>query len=150
MADATTLEIDAARRIFADAIAKCTFAPKFPIEIKVRPSEATAIHCQWPLAEKGPYSRGITVHITAGAMSRFRQANARARDEMLERFMRVFQIRLIQGGYRDKDPPTPPFIVHIDVYSLEPLSLGRRVGSHFSTTDAVTWGFDPHIKQDLL
>ena len=123
MADATALEIDAARRIFADAIATRTFGPKFPMEIKVQKGavpDATVIHCQWPLAEKGPYSREITVQIAAGAMSRFRQADARARDEMLEHFIRVFQIRLIEGGYTDKDPPVPPFIVHIDEHSLEP------------------------------
>ena len=68
MSDATALEIDAARRIFADAIAQRTFGPKFPMEIKLRPGavlEATAIHCHWRLAENGPYSREITVQIGA-------------------------------------------------------------------------------------
>lgn len=123
MADATALEIEAARRAFADVIAKRTFAPKFPMAIKFRPgavSDATVIHCQWPLAEKGPYSREITVQIAAGAMNRFRQADARARGEMLELFIRAFKIRLIEGGYTDKDQPAPPFIVHIDEHSLEP------------------------------
>jgi hypothetical protein len=116
------LDIDAARHAFADAIANRTFAPKFPLEINIRPGavpDATVIHCHWRLAKEGPYSREITVQIAAGAMNRFRHADASARGKMLELFIRTFRIRLLEGGYNDKDPLAPPFIVSIDEHSIE-------------------------------
>jgi hypothetical protein len=123
MTDAPVFEIDAALRIIEDTITKHCFVPTFPIELKSRQGavpDATAIHCQWPLAEKGPYSREVTVMIAAGAMRRFRRADAKARGEMLEHFVRAFRIRLTEGGYNEQDPWLPPFIIHIDEHSIEP------------------------------
>ena len=121
------MDIKTARGYFANEILYSDFLPRSAeISIRAEPAlgEAAAFHCQWPLTEKGPYSgkhsREITVQITAGAMNRFRSADLRERGDMLIQFGRIFKARLLDGGYDAKDPPSPPFIVHIDDHSLEP------------------------------
>jgi hypothetical protein len=119
------VDIDAVRHVFADAMMKSGYIPN-TAEIVIRPGaipEATAIHCDWPLIEKGPYSgnrsREITVKINAAAMKLFRSAEARERAAMLDRFIHIFQVRLLEDGYNEQDPSPPPFIVSIDEHSLE-------------------------------
>lgn len=120
------VDIEAARQYFADAIRDSDFVP-YSAEISIRADpalgEAAAIHCRWPLVEKGPYSgshsREITVQITAGAMNRFRSADSTERGAMSTRFVRIFNTRLLDGQYDEKDPSSPPFIVHVDEHSLE-------------------------------
>ena len=85
--------------------------------------EAAVFHCKWPLVEKGPhsgtYSREITVQISAGAMNRFRSADARTRGAMSDRFISIFGERLDVDHYNEQDSSSPPFIIHIDEHSLE-------------------------------
>ena len=124
---AQLLDIAAARRSFADAIAKSQFVPESAqITIRNEPAlgEAGAIHCKWPLLEKGPYSgnysREITMQITARAMNQFRAADPKKRGTMLRQFIHTFEVRLLDGQYDEKDPSPPEFIVSIDEHDLEP------------------------------
>ena len=124
MVDKSALDVDVARRAFADELAN--IFPK-STEFVIRPGavpEATAIHCAWWLAEKGPYSgdfsREITVQITSGAMNHFREAHPIERGAMLGRFMHIVHTRLLDGQYNEQDPSPPAFIISIDEHSLEP------------------------------
>ena len=120
------IDIDAARAFFAHAIGGSEFVPdSAEIEIRDEPAlgNAAVFHCRWPLVEKGPlsekYSREITVKIKASAIDRFRSADPREQGAMLTRFRRVFDARLIDLHYDEKDPSSPPLIVHVDEHSLE-------------------------------
>jgi hypothetical protein len=115
-------EIEVIRGIFADAIAQ-VFAHKLELHTVARPGAvpaATAIHCQWRLAKDGPPSREITVQVAAAAMDRFRNADARVRDEMLRRVLHTIAIRLSEGRYDEKDSRADAFVVSIDEHSIEP------------------------------
>ncbi len=112
--------IEAARRFFADQIKG--FLPRAEVQTRPAHGEATAFHCDW-LIEEGSSrkrSREITVKLASAAMNQFRAADPRGRGAMADNFVRVIKIRLAEGGYEENDPPSPPFIVHIDEHSLEP------------------------------
>jgi hypothetical protein len=121
------IDIDTARAFFAHAIEGSEFIPdSAEIEIGAEPAlgNAAVFHCRWPLVEKGPlsekFSREITVQVNASAMNRFRAADPRDQGAMLARFRRLFNARLIDLHYDENDPPSPPFIVHVDENSLAP------------------------------
>ena len=121
------LPLAGARQIFAEAIRDSEFIPgSAEITIRDEPElgDAAAVHCRWPLTEKGPYSgthsREITVQIEAAALNRFRAAAPVERGQMLQRFEHVFNTRLLDGGYNEQDPSPPVFRVRIDVHALEP------------------------------
>lgn len=68
------LDIEAARHLFAAAIVGSSFVPdsaEITIRDEMELGDAAAIHCSWPLVDKGPNSgnssREITVQITSGA-----------------------------------------------------------------------------------
>ena len=67
-----------ARLAFANAIQRSGLVPR-EAEIIVRDDvelgEAAAIHCDWPLNDKGLRSREITIQITAEAINKFREAD---------------------------------------------------------------------------
>lgn len=119
-------DLGAARRAFADTIIKSRLVPD-SAELVMREGavpEATVIHCTWPLEEKEPFvtrrSREITIQISAAAIGAFREGSSRERGDMLTQFTRVFQTRLVEGGYREGDSTSPPFVVHVDQHSLQP------------------------------
>jgi hypothetical protein len=115
------LDIEAARSFFAAEIGG--LLPKAEIQIRPANNEATAFHCDW-LIEGGPSSRQrsreITVKLASAAMNRFRSVDSKERGAMAAKFIRTIKVRLAEGGYDEKDPPSPPFIVHVDEHSLEP------------------------------
>jgi hypothetical protein len=116
------VDIDRARQAFADAIRQSDYIPgSAAISIQPAIGEAAAFHCRWPLVEKaGNYSREITVMVTSDAIKRFRLAEARERGAILTQFVRILNVRLLDGHYYEKEPPSPPFLIHIDDHSLEP------------------------------
>ena len=116
------VDTEAARQAFANEIRKSDFIPN-SAEISIQPAigEAAAFHCRWPLLEKTwNYSREITVMVTSDAIKRFRLAEARERGAILTQFVRILNVRLLDGQYYEKEPPSPPFLIHIDEHSLEP------------------------------
>lgn len=119
------VDVPTARQAFARALAE--FLPattQITIRNEAALGDAAAIHCRWPLTEKGPFSgdfsREITVQITAAAINAFRAADGQTRGVMLEKFSSVCRIRLAEGGYNEQDPSPPEFIVRIDDQTLEP------------------------------
>jgi hypothetical protein len=121
------VDIEVARRYFANAIEKSGFMPDFAeITIRSEPAlgTATVIQCRWPLIEKGTfsgnYSRAITVQINARAMQLFCSVDPKDRGAMLDQFVRVLYTRLTNGHYDEKGASSPVFIVGIDEDSLKP------------------------------
>ncbi len=120
------LNVDVARECFANAILKSEVVVPSTADISIRSAidEATTFRCDWPLVEKGPCSgnrsREITVQISSVAMHRFCSAEAGEREEMLIRFIGVFNGRLLAESYDEQHPPSPPLIIHIDEYALAP------------------------------
>jgi hypothetical protein len=118
------VDVPTARQAFAQALAG--FLPpttQITIRNEAALGDAAAIHCRWPLTDKGPHSgdlsREITVQITAAAVNAFRAADGQTRGAMLEKFSNVCKVRMAEGGYNEQDPSPPAFIISIDDYSLE-------------------------------
>lgn len=117
-------DIASARGRFAAAFAGSGMVPS-SVDITIHPAhgEATAFHCTWPLTEHGvdpkKNSREITVKVASAAIKAFRSENAKGREAMLTRFIKVIGIRLHEGKYDEAAATLEPFIVFIDEHSLD-------------------------------
>jgi len=119
------VDVPTARQAFAAALAELMPATaELIVRNEAELGDAAAIHCKWPLEEKGPYSgdysREITAKISAATVNAFRAADGQSRGVMLDRFKSVCAVRLAEGGYNEQDPSPPAFLIHIDEHSLEP------------------------------
>ncbi len=116
------VEIDSARERFAAAIGKQLQQPAH-VETRVGPlPDDTTYHCTWSLKRTSSpdtvtCARGIIVHLSSGAMAKYRAGGSRSRAAMLKKFERMVKERLAEG-YNPDDVSLLPFT--IDIFELDP------------------------------